>query len=68
MKPPLRGATLALILVCLALAGVSALETRHVSVAHGAPLPWPIILKSTLPRWVLLAATLPLVLRLIPSR
>jgi signal transduction histidine kinase len=64
MKPPLRGATLALILVCLALAGVSALETRQVSVAHGAPLPWGIIFKSTLPRWVLLAATLPFALRL----
>jgi sensor histidine kinase YesM len=55
---PLRGASLALVLVCLALGGVSVLETRHVSVAHGFPLPWSAIFASTLPRWALLATTL----------
>src|ERR1051325_11271331 len=35
-----------------------------VSVAHGFPLPWPIVFASTMPRWLLLAATLPFALRL----
>lgn len=51
-------------LVCLALGVVSALETRHVSVAHGAPIAWPLVFASILPRWLLLAATLPVALRL----
>lgn len=62
--PPLRGASLALVCVCLALGGVSALESRTVSVAHGFPLPWSLVFASTAPRWLLLAATLPLALRL----
>jgi two-component system LytT family sensor kinase len=62
--PPLRGASLALVLVCLALGAVSAAETRHVSITHGVPLSWSAVLASTMPRWVLLAATLPLALRL----
>ena len=53
-----------LVFLCLALGGVSALETRHVSVAHFAPLPWSVIFASTLPRWLLLALTLPFALRL----
>jgi two-component system, LytTR family, sensor kinase len=61
---PIRGACLAVVLVCLALGGVSALETRHVSVSHGQPLPWSLLLASTLPRWLLLAATLPFALHL----
>jgi two-component system LytT family sensor kinase len=59
-----RGPTVALVLVCLALGGVSAIELRHVSVTHGIPLSWSAILASTLPRWVWLAATLPVALRL----
>lgn len=62
-----RGAILALVCVCLALGGVSALETRHVSVVHGFPVPWTQILLTTAPRWLLLAATLPFAL-LVASR
>ena len=47
---------------CLALGGISALEMRYVSIAHGQPLSWPPVLLVTMPRWVLLAACLPLVL------
>jgi signal transduction histidine kinase len=43
---------------------VSALETRHVSVTHGFPLAWSTIFVSMMPRWIVLAATLPLALRL----
>ncbi len=50
--------------VCLTLGGISALEARHVSVTHGFPLDWPTLLASTTPRWLLLAAVLPFVLRL----
>jgi hypothetical protein len=62
--PPLRGASLALVFVCLALGGVSALESRHMSVTHGLPIPWALVLASTTPRWLLLAGTLPFALRL----
>jgi two-component system LytT family sensor kinase len=48
---------------CLALGGVSALDIRHMSVSHGQPLDWSLVALTTMPRWVLLAATLPLVLR-----
>jgi two-component system LytT family sensor kinase len=65
--PPLRGATLALVSVCLALGGVSALEARHVSVVHGFPLPWLHVFATTGPPWLLLAATLPFALRLASS-
>lgn len=41
---------------------MSALETRHVSVVHGFPVPWAQILETTGPRWLLLAALLPFVL------
>lgn len=61
---PVRGASLALILVCMALGGVSALESRHMSVTHGLPISWPAAFASTTPRWLLLAATLPFPLRL----
>lgn len=46
------------------LGAISALEARHVSVTHGFPLDWPTVLISTTPRWILLAAVLPFVLRL----
>ena len=61
---PLRGAILALVFICLALGGVSALEIRYMSIAHGFPLGWRIVLAATMPRWILLAATLPFALRL----
>ena len=34
------------------------------SITHGVPLAWSAVLASTMPRWILLAATLPLTLRL----
>ena len=61
--PLSRRAGLVVVVACLALGGISALDVRHVSVAHGQPLPWPVVLLITMPRWVLLAATLPIVLR-----
>lgn len=57
-------ATLAVVGVCLALGGISALEARHVSVTHGFPLDWFTVIASTTPRWILLAAILPFVLHL----
>jgi two-component system LytT family sensor kinase len=61
---PLLGPSLVLVLVCIALGGVAAMDTRVISVAHGRPLPWSVIFASTLPRWLLLAATLPIALHL----
>jgi two-component system, LytTR family, sensor kinase len=60
--PLSRRAGLAVALACLALGGISGLEMRHVSVSHGDPVAWPAVLIITMPRWVLLAATLPIVL------
>jgi len=57
-------ATLAVVCVCLALGGISALEARHVSVTHGFPIDWNMAMASTTPRWILLAAALPFVLHL----
>ena len=53
-----------MVFVCLMLGAISALEARHVSVTHGFPLDWPTVVISTTPRWILLAAVLPFVLRL----
>jgi hypothetical protein len=50
--------------ICLTLGGFSALEARHVSHTHGFPLDWGVVLLSTTPRWILLAAVLPFVLYL----
>jgi len=50
--------------VCLALGGISALEARHVSVTHGFPLDWFTVFVSTTPRWLLMAAVMPVVLAL----
>lgn len=63
-QSPSTLATLAVVLVCLTLGAISALESRHVSVTHGFPLDWPTVIISTTPRWILLAAVLPSVLRL----
>ena len=57
------GAGAAVVVLCLALGGISGLELHVVSVTHGQPLPWSAVLLTTMPRWVLLAATLPFVLR-----
>lgn len=55
-------AVLAIVVTCLILGGTSALESHHVSIVHGFPLPGTIVVGSTMPRWVYLAATLPFVL------
>ena len=55
---------LAVVCGCLALGGVGALESRHVSVTHGQPLDWATVLISTMPRWIGLAVAMPLVVRL----
>jgi sensor histidine kinase YesM len=52
------------VVVCLALGGIAALEARHVSVTHGFPITWFTAISSTTPRWLLLAATLPFVFQL----
>ena len=65
-SPPLL-AILVVVLACLLLGGISALEARHVSVTHGFPLDWFTVLTSTTPRWILLAVVLPFVL-LIATR
>ncbi len=57
-------ASLAVAVICLTLGVISSLETRHISVTHGQPLDWSIVLVSTIPRWVLLAFALPFVLHL----
>ncbi|MBC7897407.1 MAG: histidine kinase, partial [Cytophagaceae bacterium] len=46
------------------LGAIGALEARHVSVVHGQPLEWSLVLATTTPRWLLLAAALPFVLHL----
>ena len=57
-------ATLVVVCGCLALGGVGALESRHMSVTHGLPLDWPTVLISTMPRWIGLALAMPFVVRL----
>src|SRR5687767_6394860 len=68
---PLPGrAALAVVFTCLALGGISSLELNHVSIAHGQHMAWGTVLPATMPRWILLAAMLPIVLRVgvSPSR
>jgi two-component system LytT family sensor kinase len=61
-RSPSTIASLAVVCGCLALGGIGALEARHVSVTHGAPLDWITILVSTMPRWIGLAIAMPLAL------
>ena len=61
-RPPSRMAVLAIVVTCLVLGATSGLESHHVSIVHGFPLQWSVVLGSTLPRWLYLAATLPFVL------
>ena len=56
--------TFAVVCGCLALGGVGALESRHMSVTHGLPLDWGTVLVSTMPRWIGLALAMPLVVHL----
>jgi two-component system LytT family sensor kinase len=57
-------ASVSVVVICLALGLISALEARHVSISHGHPMGSSIVLASTTPRWILLALVLPFVLRL----
>lgn len=57
-------ASLAVVLTCLLMGAIGTLESRHIAVNHGTRYDWPVILSSTTPRWILLAATLPFVLQL----
>lgn len=61
-RTPSTAAIAAVVVVCLVLGGITALEARHVSVTHGVHVYWHGIMVSTMPRWVALAATLPFVL------
>ena len=56
-------AELLVALACLALGAISTLELHHMTVTHGEVVHWPVTLLSTMPRWLVLAATLPFVLR-----
>ena len=49
---------------CLTLGAIGMLESRHVAHVHGTSHDWSVVFPSTMPRWVLLAATLPFVLQL----
>ena len=49
-------------IACLLLGGIGALETRHVSIAHGLSHDSSMVVTSTMPRWILLAVVLPFVL------
>lgn len=62
--PLLARAGPAVVFTCLALGGVSALEMHHMAITHGEAIGWSTVLVATMPRWVLLAVTLPLVLHL----
>ena len=57
-------ASLVVVVICVTLGAISALESRHVSVTHGLPLDWSLVIASTTPRWLLLALVLPFVFRL----
>ncbi len=57
-------ASVVVVVGCLVLGGVSALETRHVSATHGLPIDWLVVLISTTPRWIALAILMPVVLQL----
>src|SRR4051794_38439807 len=61
-RPPLVRAGAVVVLACLGLGIIGALDMRFVSTTHGAPIPWSFVLMATMPRWLLLAATLPTIL------
>lgn len=65
--PGHRGASavggMVVVVACLALGSLAAVEARHVSVTHGNPLGWPDVIATTMPRWVVLALAFPFVLR-----
>lgn len=55
-------AALVVAITCLVLGGIAALDVRLVSVTHGQGLSWSVVLWTSMPRWIVLAATLPLAL------
>ncbi len=59
-----RVASLVLVAVCLALGATGSFEARLVSTVHGNPVPWAMVILTTMPRWLLLAVALPVVLQL----
>jgi hypothetical protein len=61
-SPP-RVATIAVVIVCVAMGAISALEAHHVAGTHGFPIDVLAAVASTTPRWILLAVVLPFVLR-----
>src|SRR3954468_10374776 len=61
-RPPLFKAGAVVVVGCIGLGVIGALDMRFVSQTHGAPIPWSFVLMATMPRWLLLAATLPMVL------
>ena len=61
-EPPPRSATVAVVVVCLTMGAISALEAHHVAGTHGFPIEVVTAIASTTPRWILLAAVLPFVL------
>jgi histidine kinase/histidine kinase/DNA gyrase B/HSP90-like ATPase len=60
---PVRLASLVVVFGCLALGAVGALEAKHVSTVHNAPIDWATVLVSTTPRWIGLAFMMPVILR-----
>lgn len=60
-SPP-RVATFAVVMVCLAMGAISALEAHHVAGTHGFPIDVLAAVASTTPRWIMLAVVLPFVL------
>ncbi|MEP7001407.1 MAG: histidine kinase [bacterium] len=63
-RSPSFMASVIVVLACLVLGGVSALEARHVSATHGFPIHWLAVLAFTTPRWIALAILMPVVLQL----
>ncbi len=59
-----RAASLVLVGVCLALGATASFEARLVSTVHGNPVPWAVVVLTTMPRWLLLAVLLPVVMQL----
>jgi two-component system LytT family sensor kinase len=60
-SPP-RSATVAVLVVCLLMGVVNAMEAHHVAGTHGFPIAVLAAVASTVPRWIVLAVILPAVL------
>lgn len=62
--PSLLVPTLLVVTACLLLGFMNAFELRIMSIAHGESVDWHRPLHATMPRWTLLALTLPVALRI----